>query len=327
MVTISFAVDWGTSFIIAKSSAGQLRPKTYIYSFNKLHKRFTNRDWLAPFDVEFAKKNGPEELKCQVVLSALLTAWDSINIIKIVNAGKTAAPNNKKKKFNLETAVTDNEWTELMFMMSTSIPDVEYLLNHRTLCGNWAEDLQGTISFLPPRHCNLLIPVPRTVSVPSTGVGNLVPVPLFRAIEKLTSHHRHILLLFAYATSVDGRNDLDSYLKILVRPMEKTPPIVVVPNIPGVESALRPFMPKGMNLDTEVDLIKSSMQTQLGIVLDEDNPTSFEGIVHCECALIAKFNEAPHPPGPMTYIGVSKLSCAACYAWIQAFNATHKAKY
>jgi len=46
--------------------------------------------------------------------------------------------------------------------------------------------------------------------------------------------------------------------------------------------------------------------------------------IHCECLLIqylettnnSQWDDIP----PFTYIGVSKLSCSACYLWIQAFN-------
>lgn len=166
------------------------------------------------------------------------------------------------------------------------------------------------------------------MSVPSRVIGTVLPVPLFRAIEKLTSHHRHSLLLLDYATSPEGIKDLNTMPDIFVRQVQGDPPTVEVPNIPAVESALRLYMPKGLNLDSEMILIKANVQTQLMFALDEVQPRSFKGIIHCECALIAKFNEEVNPPGePMTYIGVSKLSCAACYAWIQAFNASHDIKF
>lgn len=163
--------------------------------------------------------------------------------------------------------------------------------------------------------------------MPTREIGTVLPVPLFRAIEKLTSHHRHNLLLLNYATTFDGRRDLNSVPNILVRQVQGDATVDVL-NILGVESALRVFMPKGLNLDSEINLIKAGTQAQLMFPLPEGDPKSIKGIIHCECALIAKFNEEVNAPGkPMTYIGVSKLSCSACYAWIQAFNATHETKF
>jgi hypothetical protein len=44
-------------------------------------------------------------------------------------------------------------------------------------------------------------------------------------------------------------------------------------------------------------------------------------ITHCECALIAYFhNTSFDGQVPFSYIGVSKLSCKACYIFILAYN-------
>lgn len=53
-------------------------------------------------------------------------------------------------------------------------------------------------------------------------------------------------------------------------------------------------------------------------------PAVAYGKVHCECALIAHLDNLPpdESPVPCNYIGVSKLSCAPCGVWINAFNAT-----
>lgn len=51
------------------------------------------------------------------------------------------------------------------------------------------------------------------------------------------------------------------------------------------------------------------------------------GVVHCECTLIAHFETIHSGPPPFSYIGVSKLSCRGCHAWIQAFNAAGGRQY
>lgn len=68
-----------------------------------------------------------------------------------------------------------------------------------------------------------------------------------------------------------------------------------------------------------------------------DNPA--DGVVHCECSLVAylegirktirdehgektKEQMRQNEPEPFNYLGVSKLSCGACHAWLMAFNST-----
>ncbi|OJD11158.1 hypothetical protein AJ78_08012 [Emergomyces pasteurianus Ep9510] len=45
--------------------------------------------------------------------------------------------------------------------------------------------------------------------------------------------------------------------------------------------------------------------------------------VHCECNLLKHFINADFKPRPVSYIGVSKLSCAACTAVFAAWNDLH----
>jgi len=53
-------------------------------------------------------------------------------------------------------------------------------------------------------------------------------------------------------------------------------------------------------------------------------PPGRECQVHCECLLIEHLGMKDGGPWgnvpPFNYIGVSKLSCCACYLWIEAFN-------
>jgi OTT_1508-like deaminase len=53
-----------------------------------------------------------------------------------------------------------------------------------------------------------------------------------------------------------------------------------------------------------------------------------EGIVHCECNLIAYLEKTPNGRvPPFSYIGTSKPNCAPCYLWIQQFNAVFRSNY
>lgn len=128
---------------------------TYLHSFNQLYKRFHRRRWLQEFDVEFAKKDPKADknvLKCQVVLSALLTSFTAIKAIRTEDHNENTANNNKKLNFNTATVVKDEEWSKLIFMMSSAIPYVQHLLDNPKHCQTWADQLQGIIPYRPPCH-------------------------------------------------------------------------------------------------------------------------------------------------------------------------------
>lgn len=164
--------------------------------------------------------------------------------------------------------------------------------------------------------------------MPSDPPGQSLPVPLFRAIEKLTSHHRHIIHLFSYARTAEGGTDLACNPTVFATPPETKVPDIEFPIISAVDGVIRPYFPPGTNLDHEVDAITAGVKAVYSLDLSEAAPVTCKAIVHCECSLIAKLNLDPAPVGwPINYIGVSKLSCAACYAWIKAFNDTQPVKY
>lgn len=58
----------------------------------------------------------------------------------------------------------------------------------------------------------------------------------------------------------------------------------------------------------------------------EQFPRTSQGVVHCECALVAYLEGIGKADGQFNYIGVSKLSCGACHAWLMAYNSTCGAK-
>lgn len=164
--------------------------------------------------------------------------------------------------------------------------------------------------------------------MPGDPPGVQLPVPLFRAIAKLTSHHRHILHLFSYAYSNEGRADLARTITVIAKPKETAIPKVEFPKISGIENILRPILPNGDNLDHEIDAIKAGAKLNFNLDINAAGPVFFDGTVHCECSLVSMVNFPPTPPpSPINYIGVSKLSCAACYAWMHAFNATFNTKF
>lgn len=117
--------------------------------------------------------------------------------------------------------------------------------------------------------------------------------------------------------------------------------------------AVRIILPKdAVELQSIVEIMYNSvLDRQVHLVIDPlmafmtpkfkflDNPAA--GVVHCECSLVAylegirktirdeqdektKEQMKQNEPEPFNYLGVSKLSCGACHAWLMAFNSTTK---
>lgn len=125
---------------------------TYIYSINKLFKRFTGYEWLERFEGAFAKRTGTNEEKLLGVISSLMTVRKALDGIKPLYDKKAGKPNDWKK-LDPTSFLTDKAWADLVFEMAAGVPDVETLLNDRTLCDNWAEGLRGTTTpHLPDFH-------------------------------------------------------------------------------------------------------------------------------------------------------------------------------
>lgn len=116
---------------------------TYVYSFTKLNKRFSNRKWLPLFEREFEKKSGVNEEKCVNVISSLMTVRRALGLMKVLH---------DKQDKNPARALTDAEWDTLIFEMAAGVPDVETLLKDRTLSDKWAESLKGTTQHLSAFH-------------------------------------------------------------------------------------------------------------------------------------------------------------------------------
>lgn len=96
--------------------------------------------------------------------------------------------------------------------------------------------------------------------MPSDPPGQSLPVPLFRAIEKLTSHHRHIIHLFSYARTAEGRTPPRLEADRLRDPSADQVPDIEFPKISAADGVIRPYFPAGTNLDHEVDAITAGVK-------------------------------------------------------------------
>lgn len=145
---------------------------------------------------------------------------------------------------------------------------------------------------------------------------------LRRALEKVTSPHRHFLQLVCSASSPRlGR--------IFTVPCT----VEVVPDcfddiqrytLPDGEPAWRNVLAEICADNEELledDAVMNRVSGDLDLQISGKEQTPW---VHCECALAAHYERhrsATSTP-PFSYIGVSKLSCMPCHLWLQALAAS-----
>lgn len=149
----------------------------------------------------------------------------------------------------------------------------------------------------------------------------MTPFRLRRAIEKLTTQHRQIHVLLRFAHSPRLRPAFLLPLSVIAIP---SPPRVAItlPSTPLDWQSLIEAVCNGHLMTSDTWLTDEVMK------LSARFPGGrYYGVVHCECALIAHFETTRTDPAPFSYIGVSKLSCRGCNAWIQAFNAAGGPQY
>jgi len=83
--------------------------------------------------------------------------------------------------------------------------------------------------------------------------------------------------------------------------------------------------PGPSHTDYEWQMFRAAMCDIAGMestsLIEEDKPRLPNKIVvHCEVSLICFMDSSNEIPPAFNYIGVSKLSCKACYHWIMAWN-------
>lgn len=216
------------------------------------------------------------------------------------------------EKIRTNTHIPFNEWKDLIYAMDATIPDVLAILSNQNQCEEWANELQGLFP-----HVLLSL----SINLIYCPEDNPNPFRLRRAIEKLTTQHRHIHVLLRFAHSPRLRSAFLTPLSVLAIP---TPPQVSIslPSTPIDWQSLIEAVCNGYILTSDKwltdEVMKLSAHFQRG---------RYNGVVHCECALIAHFETTHSDPPPFSYIGVSKLSCRGCHAWIQAFNAAGGRQY
>lgn len=150
---------------------------------------------------------------------------------------------------------------------------------------------------------------------------------LRRALEKLTSHHRHFMQLICSASSPR-----------LNRIFTIAGTIATVPDcfdditrftLPDGESAWREVLAEIcvgnadlLGDDAVMNRVSGTLDTKLSG--KEQTPC-----VHCECALAAHYerHRGPTTTPPFSYIGVSKLSCMPCHLWLRSLAASTGRNY
>lgn len=150
---------------------------------------------------------------------------------------------------------------------------------------------------------------------------------LRRALEKLTSHHRHLMQLISSASS-------PRLSRIFTLPGT----IATVPDC--FDDIPRFTLPAGEPAWVDVlgeicagnpDLLEdaATMDRVSGTLAEKLSGAEQTPCVHCECALAAHYERHRRTAAtpPFSYIGVSKLSCMPCHLWLRALAAASGRSY
>lgn len=143
--------------------------------------------------------------------------------------------------------------------------------------------------------------------------------PLARAIERLTSHHRYLYELIAFAHSPRLRLAFELEMSVYPVPV-RIPPGTI--QLPTTTDDWRVAL-KDLCLRHDRKLRPEQAVPVLESLMRYCPKTPGPRRVHCECTLVAHYDRLRNTNGyvpPFSYIGVSKLSCKPCSLWIAAFN-------
>ena len=189
------------------------------------------------------------------------------------------------------------------------------ILKNRAACDTWAEDVK--------EFGNLYVYSTLGQLTNNLGSSNQ-PCRLKRAIEKLSTIHLQVGTLLRFAFSRRMRFLLSD------RTLQITPVKVKASkkkrSLPSTEPEWRTVL-QGVFDRLELQLEgtdEEARANEKGIFLKalaQKNP-----IQHCECLLVAFLLRRGSIP-PVSYIGVSKLSCKACFLWLQTVREVTGCKF
>jgi hypothetical protein len=137
------------------------------------------------------------------------------------------------------------------------------------------------------------------------------PIRLRRAIEKLIALPRNINSLLCFAFSPRKRKIFRNTILQIIPVDHQTP---LAGNWPSDAQEWQEFQQRIYNRHNLEDARRPDEKTDFERLLKGGKQ-----IVHCECAVISFLHRQPSLPA-FGYIGVSKLSCKACFLWLSAYN-------
>lgn len=153
-------------------------------------------------------------------------------------------------------------------------------------------------------------------------------------MKTLTSKDRHIQTLINAAALRELRPLF--VFPMTVEPVSPTPDIAVkVPTDTAIQPELA-YIIRAMYESIKPKIATRMIEKEASCLqktLRENNQNTGinNGVVHCECGLVAFLHRksAADLATQFNYIGVSKLSCGPCHAWLMAYNETsdHRFKY
>ena len=189
------------------------------------------------------------------------------------------------------------------------------LLKNRAACDTWAEDVK--------QFGNLY--VYSTLGQLTNNVGSSnQPCRLKRAIEKLSTIHFQVGTLLRFAFSRRMRYLLHDRTLRITRVKVKAPK--KKRSFPSTEPEWRVvlhgvFDRLGLQLEGTKEEARANEKE-----IFRKAAAQGKGIQHCECLLVADLIHRGSFP-PVSYIGVSKLSCKACFLWLQAVGEVTGCKF
>lgn len=188
------------------------------------------------------------------------------------------------------------DWAGVVQLMDYSVKKGEAILESKASCEYWTMVLEH----LQSQDCHTQAPS-------STDVKEVERFDLYRAIEKLTSHHRYVRELIRFAHSPRLRQVLLLNMSVVAVPLANlNNPTVLPRSLQEWKTVLGPMLNNNdlFTINQRYSKYRSTAR------------------IHCECSLVTflEMSEGALKVPAFGYIGVSKLSCKPCQIWLECFN-------
>jgi len=148
--------------------------------------------------------------------------------------------------------------------------------------------------------------------------------PLGRYLGKLSTFHRSASSLIRWAQSPRLRHTLKNHLEVQIVTSKQE----FIPQLPTTSASWEEVVKNIVERNGFLSEGSFIQEAAAAACKSSSHPLKAAPPVHCEVALILHYQSRPTSSvPPFNYIGVSKLSCGACWEWIQQFNSENNTTY